>query len=149
MYYELQPTYASFANRDCVAHGLIFLHCCILIYIVYLGPTAYNRYHSKTLHDIQSIVFGIWWKCKIALMGIVQKSCPLCRKPCAILFSSRRFIFVENCINVTCIGMPPRILPYRHMYIAPSSGHTSFYCNMPFKLDSKEMWGCFLTVCSD
>ena len=31
------------------------------------------------------------------------------------------------------------------MYIAPSSGHTSFNFNMPFKLILiKEMWGCFL-----
>ena len=30
------------------------------------------------------------------------------------------------------------------MYIAPSSGHTSFNFNMPFKLILRTMWGCFL-----
>ena len=40
--------------------------------------------------------------------------------------------------------MPPRIRSHRDMYIAPSSGHTSFNFNMPFNTDSKEMWGCFL-----
>ena len=53
-------------------------------------------------------------------------------KPCES-FCSKPSIFVENCIKLLLSGCP-RELSHRDMYIAPSSGHTSFNFNMPFKL---------------
>ena len=76
--------------------------------------------------------FGkIWWKWKISLMGIVHKSYKF-SKPCEY-FCSKPSIFVENCIKLPLSGCPWE-LSHRDMYIAPSSGPTSFNFNMPFKL---------------
>ena len=76
--------------------------------------------------------FGKWWKWKISLMGIVHKSCMSSQSPCET-FCSKPSIFVENCIKLTLSGCL-REFSHRDMYIAPSSGHTSFNFNMPFKL---------------
>ena len=76
--------------------------------------------------------FGKWWKLKIYLMGIVHKSCMSSQSP-VNLFVRFWSIFIENCIKLTLSGLP-REFSHRDMYIAPSSGHTSFNINMPFKL---------------
>ena len=88
--------------------------------------------------------FGKWWKWKNSLMGIVHKSCMSSQSPVNLFVrTSKPSIFVENCIKLTLSGCP-REFSHRDMYIAPSSGHTSFDFNMPFKLILMEMWGCFL-----
>ena len=46
-------------------------------------------------------------------------------------FCSKPSIFVANCIKLIFC---PREFSHRDMYIAPSSGHTSFNFNMPFNL---------------
>ena len=76
--------------------------------------------------------FGKWWKWKISLMGIVHKSCMSSQRGCES-FCSKPSMFVENCTKLTLSGCP-REFSHRDMYIAPSSGHTSFNFNMPFKL---------------
>ena len=62
-------------------------------------------------------------------MGIVHKSCMSSQSP-VNLFCSKPSIFIENCIQLTLSGCP-REFSHRDMYIAPSSGHTSFNFNMP------------------
>ena len=42
--------------------------------------------------------------------------------------------FLRKLHKTNIFGMPPKILYHRVMYIAPSSGHISLNCNMPFKL---------------
>ena len=62
-------------------------------------------------------------------MGIVHKSCMSSQSPVNL------FVQNQNCIKLTLSGCP-REFSHRDtcMYIAPSSGHTSFNFNMPFKL---------------
>ena len=61
-------------------------------------------------------------------------------------FCSKPSIFVENCIKLTLSGCP-REFSHRDMYIALSSGHTSFNFNMPFQTDSKETVRLFSIKC--
>ena len=65
-------------------------------------------------------------------MGIVHKSCTSSQSPVNLFVRNHQFS-EENCIKLTLSGCP-REFSHRDMYIAPSSGHTSFNFNMPFKL---------------
>ena len=65
-------------------------------------------------------------------MGIVHKSCMSSQSPVNLFVRNHQY-FVENCIKLTLSGCP-REFSHRDMYIAPSSGHTSFNFDMPFKL---------------
>ena len=64
-------------------------------------------------------------------MGIVHKSCMSSQALGIFLFETINFRRKLHKTNI--IGMP-REFSHRDMYIAPSSGHTSFNFNMPFKL---------------
>ena len=68
-------------------------------------------------------------------MGIVHKSCMSSQSPVNLFLRNHQF-FVENCIKLTFIFYrdAPENNSHRDMYITPSSGHTSFNFNMPFKL---------------
>ena len=60
-----------------------------------------------------------------------------------VYFCSETINFRRKLHKTNIIGMPPRF-SHRDMYIAPSSGHTSFNFNMPFKLLLRRCEGCFL-----
>ena len=84
--------------------------------------------------------FGKWWKLKISLIGFVYRVVRVLKALWILL--SETIYLRKNCIKLTFSGCPRKFY-HRVMYIAPSSGHISLNFNTP-KIDSKEVWGCFL-----
>ena len=76
--------------------------------------------------------FGRWWKLKISLMGLVYRVV-WDLKALWFLLLSETINFLRKLHKANISGCPRKFY-HRVMYIAPSSGHISLNCNMPFKL---------------
>ena len=68
----------------------------------------------------------------VNLMGIVHKSCTSSQSPVNLFVRNHQFR--RKLHKNYYYRDAPENNSHRDMYIAPSSGHTSFNFNMPFKL---------------
>ena len=76
---------------------------------------------------------GKWWNWKMSLISFVYRVVRVRTTSPVNLFVWNHQFFWENCIKLTFSGCPRKFY-HRVMHIAPSSGHISLNCNMPFKL---------------
>ena len=86
---------------------------------------------SRKLKRTCMYTFGKWLKWKISLMGFVYRVVWVLKALWIILSETINILRKLHKTNI--FRMPPKILPYSLMYIAPSSGHILLNLNIPFK----------------